>query len=70
MVQEFITRVAHRVATVNPATLKWPAALLLAAFFGFLLFGLHQYQAYNRKRGLHLVLGLAGGAVVAGHPGN
>ena len=64
--QESITTVVEWVIAVDPATLKWSAAVLLAVFFGLLLFGLFQYQAYDRKWGLKLVLGLAGGAVVAG----
>ena len=59
--QAFITKVVEWVVAVDPATLKWAAAVLLAVFFGLLLFGLFQYQAYDRKWGLHLVLGLTGG---------
>ena len=51
---------------LDPATLKWPAAVLVALCFGLVLFGLVQYQAFNRVWGIQLVLGLAGGAVVAG----
>ena len=64
--QEFITKVAQWVVAVDPAALKWSAAVLLAVFCGLVLFGLVQYQAYDRKWGLYLVLGLAGGALVAG----
>ena len=64
--QAFVTKVVEWVVAVDPATLKWAAAVLLAVFFALLLFGLFQYQAYDRIWGLHLVLGLAGGAFVAG----
>ena len=41
---------------VDPATLKWSAAMLLAAFFGGVLYGLFQYQAHDRVWGLRLLV--------------
>ena len=64
--QAFVSKVVAWVIAVDPATLKWSAAVLLALFFGLVLFGLFRYQAYDRKWGLQLVLGLAGVALVAG----
>jgi hypothetical protein len=41
--QEFVTKVAERVVAVDPATPKWADAVLPAAFFGAVPFGLFQY---------------------------
>ena len=63
--QAFIAKVAEWVLEVEPATVKWVGAVLLALFFGLVLFAVYQYQAHNREWGLTLVVQLCVLALLA-----